>query len=569
MSNMRNVNQYRIVSMNIMEAGEHHDQYTRPYSINLSASTLDTLRTRVHDEGGVLSASAIGSVFGTSEGLYVSAVPDTDIDGEAVVAPVPYGWEERRFRFALMFEASTPSGVEVELVQGMTSHWEDPSIQSSYLPNDTEFVINSIIKLRQARIKTARGHENGWRVGKSDHLLSSSSGGIGRGRNGLLEDTRFTLRPTEIISMAATAPYREELESSNGVNTVGVMNNLPTLTSRTNNTAMSYASRFFSAVGRSFSSEAIGGHQEIDNGGFGMDSRVANARSYLHESGYSEYQFCRALSKIHTVKTNTFQLSDLFKLDPNAPRDLGKAYQVDPNYAGEARFRDYTSEWYGTDISTQVAAIVGSSVPVFMSRYGIMQCSFNITNQTHDGAHDFAFTSVRSLMDDSSITDTLITNFKETLIDECIRQISDNNNRDYDLECSFSLIGDSTVTVSMDGGKPYTYAVPTFTDGLLSPQVTTNQEYRYEFADHLLAASTLLVDPDVSSEDFTTNLMSFGDRSTLHRERNAGRDRQSRGGFSDGFRGFSSGAERSTDYPGILDSSGQPFSRGRSGGFGS
>lgn len=569
MSFPRNVNRHRVVSMNIMEAGNHHDQFTRPYSIHLSSSTLDTLRDRVHDEGGVLSASAIGSVFGTSEGLYVSAVPDTDDRGNPVVAPVPYGWEERRFRFALIFETDTASGTELELVQGMTSHWEDPSIQSSYLPPDTEFVINSIVKLRQARIKTARGYENSWRVGKSDHLLSSASGGIGRGRNGLLEDTRFTLRPTEIISMAATALYRDEVEDSNGVNTVGVMNNLPTLTSRSNNTAMSYASRFFSAVGRSFSAEAIGGMEPEDSGGFAMDSRVANARSYLHESGYSEYQFCRALSKIHTVKTNTFQLSDLFKLDPDAPRDIAVAYQVDPNYAGESCYRDYTSEWYGTDISTQVAAIVGSSVPVFMSRYGIMQCSFNITNQTPDASHDFAFTSIRSLMDDSSITDKLIFNFKETLIDECIRQISDNNSRDYNLECSFSLIGDSTVTVSMDGGHPYTYAVPTFTDGLLSPQVTTNQEYRYDFADHMVAASTLLADPDAVNEGFTTSLNDFGDRSTHHLERNAGRSRQSRGGFNDGFSGFSSGAERNTEFSGILDSSGRAFSRTRSGGFGS
>lgn len=546
-------NSYRIIDLKIVEAGFHHEQYTRPYDVNFSAGTIETLRERMENEGGRLSSTAIGSTFGTSDGVFVSAAPDVNADGEGMVADIPYGWEERRYRFVLIFETTTPNGPELEVVQGFTSHWEDPTIQSSRLPDDTEFVINAISKMRQTRTKTGRGYTDGWKAGSSDHILSSSSGGIGRGRNGLLDNTLFTLRPTEIIGIAASSAYRDELNDSGGVNAVGIMNNLPTLASRSNNTATAYASKFFSAVGRSYATDLIGGSQEAeDTGGFGIDSRIATARTYLHESSYTDYNFCTALSRIHTVKTKTFTLGDLFRIDPNAPDSIGTASLLDDSAFTSTRFNEYTSEWYGQDISTQVAAILGSSVPVIMSRYGIMKCSFTMTNQTIDGTHNFAFTTKPgSIMGTVTVSDKLINNFQDTLIDECVRQISENNARDYNMTCSFSLIGDSVIKISMDGGDEYTYAIPSYTDGLLSPQITSDQEYRYEFSDHMVGVSTLLSDPDCAGDGFSEEVENFTnkERSTLRT-----RSRERTSADRDGYVGFGSGRNDRRDSRRTSDS---------------
>lgn len=538
MSRLANINSYHVRDLKIIEAGTHHEQYTRPYDVNFSSGTIETLRNRITDEGGKLSTSAIGSTFGTSDGLFVSAAPEVDDRGRPIVADIQHGWDERRYRFVMIFEIDTPSGVEMEIVQGYTSHWEDPSVQSSLLPEDTEFVINGIIKMRQTRTKTSRGYQNSWKAGKSDHVLSSSSGGIGRGKSGLLDGTLFTLRPTELIGVAATDIYRDELESDGGVNVVGVMTGNPTLTSRTNNTATSYASRFFSAIGRSYANEAIGGQESEDNGGFGIDTRVSAARGYLHETGYSEYHFLRALSKFVSIKTNTFTLRDLRRLDPDLPRDVGVAYLLDPVDAGVTNFAEYTSEWYGQDISTQVAAIMGSTVPVLMSRYGIMKCRFTMTNRTVDGGHTFAFlTKPESVMGTEELDVRMINNFEDALVDDCINQISENGQREYELTCSFSLIGDSLVKVSMDGGKEYEYAIPSFSDGILSPQITANSDYRYDFAKHMVGVSQLLADPDYNDFDFSKEVDNFVNGDERSKSSLRGR-RQKRLEENDGFTGF-------------------------------
>lgn len=137
--------------------------------------------------------------------------------------------------------------------------------------------------------------------------------------------------------------------------------------------------------------------------------------------------------------------------------------------------RGDSEEWGGRNNETVWATTLTNSVPSLMMDTFLTYVSFTATNQTIDGQPIVTPLGVNTLIGDQMPDlDRYFQIFLSRLETEIIRSLSLNNHIDYSITMETDVLGDTKIHLTIAGGYPVLFSVPSFGDALFSPVLAPN-----------------------------------------------------------------------------------------------
>src|SRR5574343_423146 len=104
-----------INKMNLQEAGTFNPLHFRPYQTHVDPTTMETITQRAEQSVGHINNPAIFA------GIGAAIVSPMSTPGQQI--SIPYGWSERRIRFAMeMSIENSLGGTEIYHYQGYTNY---------------------------------------------------------------------------------------------------------------------------------------------------------------------------------------------------------------------------------------------------------------------------------------------------------------------------------------------------------------------------------------------------------------------------------------------------------------
>jgi hypothetical protein len=448
----------RIVKLIAQETGTYNPLYSRPYETHVSPGQLDSIAERVErNSGGSITPTMFA---GMASGILTpSATPQNEIH-------IPYGWTDRRIRFVMEVEAQTNTGVTlVYYFQGYTSYL---GISPSGNVDPTmEFIINSVVTVaRTQQMIPNVGVTMVDRIKDSSHILN---GAILRKNN--TQDV-YSIRPQDVFS---------------GIQ-VGYLNNAHNLMGKQRSKIVDTRAQFCddsigskrnNSISSNFLSTVVSSYQDAQNlAEFGQhDSDIterARTLAFQNDPFISDNAFIRALSSIKGYgSTSSFTIGDLARIDPNIQYTF-KYTALAPTVKASMHYTGQTSYWNGTDRETLIATILSNAVPALMMDLMFTKLVFRSTNADVTGRPTTIFADGKSLTNLDPTNQYNI--FKTRFETEVMFDITYGNQDTYMLDMSSNLFGETTLSISINGGPTITYTTPSFCDSLNTPVVTTDKD---------------------------------------------------------------------------------------------
>lgn len=465
----------RVVRLLIFETGTYNQQWRRPFVTNCEGPVLNTLQDQVNNTGAITP-----SMFGGVASMFLQPVSQVEkhID-------IACGWNERRNRFMLEVEHTTAIGSKVrELIMGYTSHVGIGNMGQS-IDHSMIFYINSIMMLRDQNVMTESGLIVRPTVINNSHLLANNHFG------GISMDNSYRdqwMRPEDVYVLI-DRQYMEPINPGDMVFDTRNASSASAVKSKRNN---GVASQYIADVlsGWMSARKDVSVSSEYND----MHATLQKAREHAalnSETLTSRDFFLTAISGVRGEPIgNNFKFTDLSKLDPNAWNNTvitipGQMERSQMHVAGT------TADWNGADRNSVVASILSSSVPGLMMDLGLTVVGLQSTNRSIGGLPFTMFTAAKSFVDNIDLTPFMDT-FKNRFESEIVRNISSDNQTDYQIHLLVDLLGESHISVAVDGGPMYDYVVPSFCDALMSPVITSSTEVTRRVAgDFDLLLSTL------------------------------------------------------------------------------
>lgn len=441
----------RVVKLIMQETGTYNQQYSRPYQTHCDHSTLNAVTERVIESGnGRFDSAALAGLSGT----FIGPSPNPES-----LIPIVNGWNEKRVRFLMEVECQFQvGGSTTTYLQGYTSF---PGITANQsIAPDMDFYINSIITTKKTNVNTPYGLQTFESITDNSHLLCSNAwAGITQ------PGQQRIMRPQDIFCnmQSSHIPGVYDSDVANVYDGRTILRTEATKSARTNGLAGAYASKIIDGyvVG---SSLADFGQSEINI--------LNRSRSEVTESQASLDPFLAAMSGITMSGiTNKFKFSDLVKLDPNVYSVSnyaisGQTNQIHSHYAGQ------TANWHGSDRATLGATILSQAVPAIMMDLMINNLIFKSTN------HDITGQMQTVIINGKSFSNMDLTRhmemFKRRLEKEVLLDLTFSNQVPYAIDMRVDLLGETWISISIDGNPPVDYVTPSFCDNLFVPVITSN-----------------------------------------------------------------------------------------------
>jgi hypothetical protein len=464
------ISSINVLRLVLQETGTYNIQYYRPYLINTTpASTEKLLRkveSTVQQNGKVSSASLSGM---GEELIAPQAAP------QAPVA-IPGGWTDKRIRFVLEVLITNSFGAQsIYYVQGYTNYFGISP--SGHIDPNMLFIINSVFQLSRRAVSTPTGQIYQDRIIDCSHLLVSPQ---------YLDPTSqlslYTLQPVDLFSYIQASAYDAGYNALDQYDQIGSNEIKSKIMIDTR--LMTSANTFKSSQRRN--SAPLDYLSQTLN--YGIQSQIANdtnegyiapyhdtvsiARGFAEsdESKLKNSDFISLLNNDNFTNaqqiTSVFTLGQLMKFDPNTPA-VTNYLKLDPNQRAQLHQSGLTSNWNGSDKTTQVAVILANSVPTIMSQCLISRIHFRSTNLMLAGQ----FTT--QIIDAKSLSNTVLTSmfelFKERIEREIIYDFTYGNMIGYTLDVRCDMFGETTIKISLDNEPEVIYVVPSFCDSLITP----------------------------------------------------------------------------------------------------
>lgn len=440
----------RVVQLLVYESGTYGQQFRRPYHTEMQGNVLEQIVESLQGTPNFMP-SAVAGVAG--QFFQPQAAPEKEI-------VIPNGFNSRRGLFMMVVEhrsAVMQAGIR-EVITGWTDHpgW---STQGSIDPN-MKLVVNSTAILRETTEHTPMGNRVRTTVVNASQVLADNNFA-----NIYTPEKEHRMRPEDVYSTVS------RLSADLGPSTQDL---------RIVMTPAAMKSRRQNAVPANYVAALLENHKNAsknDELGQGAQEILSLARGYVADQPAAQDPFLTAIGTIRgTYVGNTFDFKDLIQLDPNVQSDqittlvIGGEAPVPQNQAHQF---GQTQHWGGRDRETQVAATLAQAIPGLMMPLAIMQIAFRVTNRTIDGSMYTQFENARGLagMDVTPMIPEFVTRLQSILM----KDVSYSNQVDFAIEVNADLIHETMLTVSLNGGPPVPYAVPTFCDAMLSPVVTANE----------------------------------------------------------------------------------------------
>lgn len=437
----------KITKLIILETGTYNKQWGRPYETMVTGTSMDILKDRLSG-GGPVAPSLMGGI--AHNFIMPQAAPEKQIN-------IIGGWDERRCRFMLEVMNRSPLGIVTkEMILGYTDH-RGIGMNGAIDPN-MQFYINSIVQVRETNVATPLGMQQYTTISDNSHILVENNfAGC------FTAAPDFRMRPTDLYTVM-TRTHLKEL-GNDLLDTRSMIGTQPQKSRRTNSVASNYSASLLDHY-----QTAADGSQFTDD----IETILSSARGKSSELPTAQDPFMRAMGNIRgTAIQSIFTFKNLIDMDPDVVRDEvtlvmihGDAQKDQPHRAGD------TQNWDGANRLTQVATILGQSVPALLMEQGLTVMGMTATNRTMNGQMEFSAWNVEGF---SNVNLTpYIERFRQDLEHNIMNDISYNNTHDYAVEMLIDLLGETRIKLSLNGCNPEPFVVPSFCDAMFSPIVTNN-----------------------------------------------------------------------------------------------
>ena len=451
--------QLQIVKLLLQETGSYNEMYLRPYQTQMDGQTLNGIVQAVTESSyngqGRLDPATIS---GLASGFVTPmAVPEANIN-------ISNGWAEKRIRFILEIACKYTVGGEHKIfVQGFTTF--NGVTASGAIAPDMEFIINSMITVATTYIQTPMGTQPYEHVVDCSHLLADNAW-----TNGYNQMQKRKMCPQDIFSLMQTnamgGSFAFDDFSTSSVHDVRtILKNEPVKSNRKNSLATGYATKIIDGY-RTTIADSSFAENEMDI--------LNKSRASVSEGVAATDPFLSSVAQNSGyAMSNKFKFKDLITIDPNVSSVVtfivnGQTQLSQLHSAGQ------TSSWRGSDRYTLAATILSQSVPAIMMDLMISNIVFSSTN------HDIVRQTNTTIIGGGGFSNKDLTKnyeiFKQRLATEIIKDLTFNNQISYAFTMRVDLLGETWLSLSLEGGPNYDYVTPSFCDSLFVPVITYNPD---------------------------------------------------------------------------------------------
>lgn len=468
---LNRVSTLRVARLIMQETGTYNPQYLRPYEANLTATGLGVIM----DRASTMNSKQIdSSIFNdvVTEMINPSAAPET-------MAQIDNSWDQRRIRFMLEIEleyASLGMSKGKMYIMGYTSF--NGVTRNTAIAPDMVFYINNIIQTRSFITTNNLGMQQTMELPKNVSQVFCNT----QAPNIWSDNNEIAMRPEDVFGYMQHSHIPSDYMAYGGIReTRGRVGNVAIKNNRKNNIGQKYMETLLNGYLNTRSQNDFVGIQEIE--------MLEKARIAVYDEAAQVDPFLSAIAQIKggVPVTNHFTYGDLERLDPNV-RAVTNYNYLGPVELAQLHQAGQTAHWQGRDAYTQAASIIAQAVPAMMMDMMIGSISVHSTNLNLGGQPCTVILSGAgfSTLDMTPTFNEFITRFDT----EIVKNITYNGAISYTLSVTSNVLGDTKITISLNGDHEVDYVVPSFCDNLFAPVLTTSQQTMTnitDFADTLVS----------------------------------------------------------------------------------
>jgi len=452
---MGNSNNVNIKSLTLVPTQEaYKDPYLRSYNLNVTHDDLNALEN-IFERNGVQQNNLV------NETAFANDVPNImGISGNVLgAAKIANGWGIQRLRYVMITETPMGSGMLESYIQGYTEY-HDPSISGAIDPR-MKFYINSVTNVMRVIDHTTNAPivmpQSTFNV-IADHLGNAEYQDVTEPHMGLQ-----LIRPSDIINgiqnMDMYGGQTDTLLNNNAGNYAGNT----AVSDRANSDPLKHFTTTVNSYIKSMNTTTLS-HNPSDV--------VRNASNFTGNTNILTTPIIAALYNITGLPTPTeFTLDTLSKVTP----DIGaRTYMPEQNYttpytdASILNTNDTEEMWKNTIESTMAVNIVQSVSGMLIDNL-LSGIDFSVTNM--GGQPLTTVTNAFSFIDGIDLIPYV--NKVETRINHILfPEISKNGGYLLNIFVHSDLLGDSSVSISVNNAPPTVFRFPTFADSLYSPVIS-------------------------------------------------------------------------------------------------
>lgn len=446
----------RIVKFILALTGTYDRQYRRPFNSTIDGMGRQMWLDSIEDAKAITpgTLAVVANHFIKPAAAHEGAIE------------IPGGWDSRRLRFLLEIEFSDNlGGTRSEFVVGYTDH---PGIaQNETLDPNMVFVINAISSTNvQIQVNGVTGVQRHQHVTDASQILVSDT------YTGVTAPTQlFGLRPEDIYTQIDNQVLSEGLEE-------------PVIAGRSLLTTRACKSRRGNAIAPVFAASILDAYLQTSRAGTETSDKDLNeaSRAAVKSSAASMDSFMQFLRSRGRLESNyKFTWGDLLEFDRNAASPMvKKVVPMEGNFLASLPQAGRAHAWHGSDFKTLFAVTLAAALPGYMLNYSLSKIQFDACNRVPG----FGATIVTTVKGYKSLTQNVdlsaeFASFIFRLENELLKELcclTPGNQIGFDLRVECDVLGDTTITLSIDGDPLETFCHPTCCDSLTTP-VVTNQAH--------------------------------------------------------------------------------------------
>lgn len=445
----------RITKLIMVETGTYNDMVVRPYQSHLDERGV-SLYQEATEGGRNFAPEALSGIAGNI------LRPNSQVAGQAKIAN---GWDMPRYRF--LIEAEAPLGQGAELVHIITGYTDYNGVnpQTGSIDPRLRLFFNNEIVVRTTQIRTPTGRQSRQAVSEAAQIIPTADASQTGAFPGEMPNL---LRPKDLVNSMSTSILGDE--DVVDLRTVPCMG--PTSSRRDNANSSVYMSRTLKALESAYG-------PEMDDPGRSMEDIYDSAKGSLQEPSLNHNQFFEILLQMTDYQqSGSVAWSDFCRVFPDADPvsvfitrgEAMRQWRHDENPAAFTPERGQSEAWVGSTPETIAATILSHAIPSIMMDLMITQVAFVATNETVEGKFVVELREANSFSKNLEMGPYL-QRFLDRVEWEVLRDVSNNNQMGINLQMRCDLLGDSVMTISMNGGPDIDYVVPSFSDALIAPVV--------------------------------------------------------------------------------------------------
>ncbi len=458
---MYGVSRTSVVKLVYQVAGTYNDQYRRPLRTYADGHTLNLVEQALNDST-TLSPTRLANP--AMRMLRPDATPESRVD-------IVNGWGMARLRFLLHMEFEDHAGqITNHYYSGYTEHGGEASLLSGRIDPNMLFTINSVNAVQLTNRRGPGGTVTLHVPIQNSQIFNAPASASNMVTGGIINPSKvWSLRPENVLDDMQAEDLRSQQDTFMDM-TTSVSD--PVLMPRKNNTAPNYMQSLVGGYRNSLLADPESSHP----------SHLNNVKGVVGANRFSEDRFLawlmadRQMNPRMGVGFHQFTLGDLVRLDVGCE---ARIKPIPADYEHNFHVAGSTAEWGASSLHAQIATIIASALPTYMTKFNLNQVGFTATNLSVDGSIQMTYTRVNAYNSGVNLA-PILDAFMENVKTELLANIGDptlpNFGRmPFELEVRCHLLGETFISISM-AEMPYEdFVAPTFCDSVFTA-MASNQE---------------------------------------------------------------------------------------------